>query len=360
MANWSNNFPEMGDGGEKPPDGQDWQGGEQVNEKHLDYLWDQIEKTVDNILAHTLQDDGSVHVENDTYLQWHGQGGGSIDAWKINTADELETAVTVNLGNDLVATNGETIWDESETHIPIARFEENAITITAGDGLDGGGTPQLGSSTSLSVDPSDFAGSFLTESSGDLVVGIHDSLRDDGSGNIRVDETYGMNWSAQQQFSSGIDTRADIVDDTTVIWDSSDSRIGNDRVQEASINTNAVKTDALDLSITPTWTGLHSFDSGIDITSSDGLKLDGNLAMQSVPVSGQVTLSSGSAEVDTGITATDATFMPAVGVDDPNADVKVSARLFWDDDDGSYHIEFIETGTSVDNPTVNYDVIRVR
>jgi hypothetical protein len=62
--------------------------------------------------------------------------------------------------------------------------------------------------------------------------------------------------------------------------------------------------------------------------------------------SGQTTLSSGSAVVTTGITATDATFFLGLGLDDPDADAKVAARLFWDD--------------SVGNPTVNYDILRVR
>lgn len=79
-----------------------------------------------------------------------------------------------------------------------------------------------------------------------------------------------------------------------------------------------------------------------------------------VVVNGQVTLSGGTAAVDTNVTATDATFMLALGIDDPNADAKVSGRLFWDDSDGSYWIEIVEDGTSVGNPTVNYDVIRVR
>jgi hypothetical protein len=78
-----------------------------------------------------------------------------------------------------------------------------------------------------------------------------------------------------------------------------------------------------------------------------------------IVATGEVTLSSGTASVDTGITTTNATFLPAIGVDDPDADTKVSARLFWDDSDGSYWVEFLETDTSVGNPTVNYDIIQV-
>lgn len=76
--------------------------------------------------------------------------------------------------------------------------------------------------------------------------------------------------------------------------------------------------------------------------------------------SGQVTLSSGKAVVNTGISATDATFMLALGINDPAADCKVTGRFFWDDSAGTYKIEIIEDGTSVGNPTVNYDIVRVR
>lgn len=101
----------------------------------------------------------------------------------------------------------------------------------------------------------------------------------------------------------------------------------------------------------------------IDITRlgvSELLDVNGNVMAKSVAASGQTTLSSGTAVVDTGISATDATFSLALGIDDPNADAKITGRLFWDDSAGTYKIEIVEDGTSVGNPTVNYDVVRVR
>jgi hypothetical protein len=52
--------------------------------------------------------------------------------------------------------------------------------------------------------------------------------------------------------------------------------------------------------------------------------------------------------------------MLALGIDDPNADAEVAGSLFWDDSAGNYEIRIRETETSVGNPTVNYDVLRVR
>lgn len=98
--------------------------------------------------------------------------------------------------------------------------------------------------------------------------------------------------------------------------------------------------------------GTRSFTGSIEINN--------DTIAQSVVASGQVALSSGEATVDTGVSAVDATFTLALGVDDPNADVDLAGRLFWDDSAGTYKIQIVEGTTSVGNPTANYDVVRVR
>jgi hypothetical protein len=107
---------------------------------------------------------------------------------------------------------------------------------------------------------------------------------------------------------------------------------------------------------------------GIDggmVTRQDGTLFDsvqdtaGNTMLQGVVASGEATLSNNVAEVGTGITTTDATFMLALGVDDPDADAEVAGALFWDDSAGEYEVRIRETDTDV-NPTVNYDILRVR
>jgi len=80
---------------------------------------------------------------------------------------------------------------------------------------------------------------------------------------------------------------------------------------------------------------------------------NGDNALIDVAASGSVTLSSGSATV-TVETASGSTYYLALGTDD---NAKVSGRIF---DDGDVSVEIVETETSVGNPTVNYDVLRVR
>jgi hypothetical protein len=52
-------------------------------------------------------------------------------------------------------------------------------------------------------------------------------------------------------------------------------------------------------------------------------------------------------------------FMLALGIDDPDSDAEVAGALYWDDAGDEYEVRIRETETSV-NPTVNYDIIRVR
>lgn len=75
---------------------------------------------------------------------------------------------------------------------------------------------------------------------------------------------------------------------------------------------------------------------------------------------GVVTLSSGSAEISTGLGA-------GVKIDirlDPSgdggnaADVKVAARAFWDNTAGEIKVEILEDGTSVGNPDVGYEIVK--
>lgn len=95
-----------------------------------------------------------------------------------------------------------------------------------------------------------------------------------------------------------------------------------------------------------------------DATINGGLSLGSDTALISVVASGSVTLSSGSATVDTGISSgTTATFFPALGTISDDAEVAADISS----PSGSNHIvELEETDTSVGNPSVEYDIIRVR
>lgn len=92
---------------------------------------------------------------------------------------------------------------------------------------------------------------------------------------------------------------------------------------------------------------------GYAVNVQNKLTASGTNALIDVAASGSVTLSSGSA-IETVETASGSTYYLALGTDD---NAKVSGRIF---DDGSVKVEIVETDTNVGNPTVEYDVLRVR
>ncbi|MFP4117229.1 MAG: hypothetical protein ACLFSD_00050, partial [Salinivenus sp.] len=89
------------------------------------------------------------------------------------------------------------------------------------------------------------------------------------------------------------------------------------------------------------------------------LTIEDENALISNAASGSVDLSDGSATVSTGLDDSEATFYLALGIDDPGADADVAGRLRWDDGDGEYVVVVDEIDTSED-PTVYYDILRVR
>lgn len=109
-------------------------------------------------------------------------------------------------------------------------------------------------------------------------------------------------------------------------------------------------------------------DSGTDVLHADtqanvdivngSLEVGGNTAISGVVASGSTTLSSGSATVDTGVSSgTTATFQVALGPATDDSEVSASIQAV---SGGNYEVHLDEINTSVGNPTVNYDVLRVR
>jgi hypothetical protein len=119
----SDRFPSWGETGESPGSGFFYEGGDQVNEKHLDYLWNSLKGFEDDVQA-ALNDIDS-------------NADGVVD--KANAG-----AAPFTLDGDLEAVNGEVIWDESQTHIPLNRLQNDSITIN-------GDTVQLGGSTNINT-----------------------------------------------------------------------------------------------------------------------------------------------------------------------------------------------------------------
>lgn len=207
--------------------------------------------------------------------------------------------------------------------------------------------------------------------SGDTAIRF-DTIWVDASGTVQKEEGTVVELSAEEE-SAGT-TRFDAVSpvmpfpSTTpatvlaaVVVTEDDGSVASDMVQDRRITADLAANSLASQSVSTA----QIDNSGSAVNFNDPVSIDSQNALLSVAASGQTTLSSGSAVVDTGLSVTDATFYLALGIDDPDADAKIAGRLFWDDSagtnsEGAYKVEIVEDGTSIGNPTVNYDILRVR
>jgi len=136
-------FPPWGDSGERPPDNFQYDGGDQVNEKHLDYLWTQV-GALENDVRDALDDidddkDGTVD-EADSSLTYKGN---DIDSDGDGTVDESDSALTYK-GND-IDSDGDGVVDAANS-----ATDANNVTATyKGNDIDSDGDGIVNNSNEL-------------------------------------------------------------------------------------------------------------------------------------------------------------------------------------------------------------------
>jgi hypothetical protein len=107
----------------------------------------------------------------------HAVAFSEIDSDDDGVVDEADTLTAGgNLKGDLNATNGETLWDESGGYIPQTQLQNTSVSVSAGDGLKGGGSVSLGGSTTINVEPANFAGAGLQDDGADDLELVNDSI----------------------------------------------------------------------------------------------------------------------------------------------------------------------------------------
>ena len=90
----TNRFPEWGKKGETPDVGFQYGGGDQVNEKHLNYLWYAIEKQTDDFITKT--DALQLQLDNhEAATTAHGSDGAVVGK---NTLNSVESDLQTDIG----------------------------------------------------------------------------------------------------------------------------------------------------------------------------------------------------------------------------------------------------------------------
>lgn len=294
MADLYNEFPSWGDTGEYPQDGFLYDGGDQVNEKHLDALWNGIEKHIGNLNTairdrvrdlhgNVILDQGAVattgggvrevdvsastagayvdgqysgsisattltHSSNGTgstrtdvvWVNTDGNVGKSEDqtttpAGQLKIAEvDVATDDTISAIRNYARDHADHIASEEQPSanepgdiwfdLDAARvksyqsgsFEklltgQDSATVTAGDGLKGGGSFGLdGGSTTLNIEPADFAGSGLQDDGSDNLALVTDSLTVtagdglDGGGTVSLGGSTSLNVNVSDFAGNGL------------------------------------------------------------------------------------------------------------------------------------------------------------
>jgi hypothetical protein len=203
---------------------------------------------------------------------WYDIDGNTLDVRRGGTFETVPTLARANtftaaqtLDADLDSASGQTIFDRSADQVLLAALEEDDITVTAGDGLAGGGSAQLGTSTTLDVRLDiDDSGSNIAGAYG-INFGNNLTVTDDNDDTVTVDASLSGSGHAVEDDGSTVVSSADLVNFTSNDFYVTNPT-GND--VDVELGANSVGIGEIDTSITPTWTGKHTYDA--DIESSVG------------------------------------------------------------------------------------------
>lgn len=186
MPNYSTNLKTWGSTGSEYPDSYSYVEGEQPVDEWDNFLTSNLINDVQHLIGATNDDliakDGSVSMQaplgftNSSFpggdeFRASPDGGSASDgdesldirhydssAGTTNTVLEVWADGRVNVPDGDLEVGGTTVFDYSNNHVPLSSLEQDSYSVSAGYGLSGGGTANLGGSISLSVDTSDFTG----------------------------------------------------------------------------------------------------------------------------------------------------------------------------------------------------------
>jgi hypothetical protein len=162
-----------------------------------------------------LSDDGNDNLRVNIARGLESNGSSSIQVDE-DTDFTFTAAIDFSAGLDTqgdITDGAQVIWDVSAQEIPDSAMgsianstlTNDSITVNANDGLKSGGTVALGSSVGLDIEPSDFAGTYLSDDGTDnLQVNISTGIEGDGSDAIRLDEDYAATWTSLHTFNGGL------------------------------------------------------------------------------------------------------------------------------------------------------------
>jgi hypothetical protein len=197
----------------------------------------------------TIFDHSAGHVPQSQIQQGSGSGldADTLDGTQLANIDWADVALAqsdvsqadVGPADAVIDANGNdiqddttTIWDTSAGYIPQGRLQNEAITVTAGTQLTGGGSVSLGGSVTVDLDQG--SGSGLDADTLDSVELANIDWADVAL--AQSDVTLADVGAADTSFDVNGN---DIEDGTTTIWDASAGYIPQNRLQDDSVTVSA-------------------------------------------------------------------------------------------------------------------------
>jgi hypothetical protein len=290
MASYTTNLKTWGANGAEYPDGYNYVEGEQPVDEWDNFLTNQI---VNDIKDHLIPLTNS-RVESEygaaggepespeTSHFYHDQDNERLElydatanTWRdIMFRDGDTMTGALDMGNypvqnhtDLVDNNGNVVWDYSAGHIPQGRLQNDNITVSAGTGLNGGGSVALGGTVNVDVDDS----RYVLES-GDRMGGNLDFGGNQATG---LDRTQFNNIETVADAELGMDDSMGFIGNwggngMAVLWDSYNVSAGT------HINVNGGKGDESQPTISHASTSSQGDVTTGGATVVDDIYVDGN------------------------------------------------------------------------------------
>ena len=136
-------------------------------------------ETLDNDYVGTLQGDQWYDLTQDL-VKNRVDGAWRTVAVNNYTGPEFNFSGNVNVNTNDIISDTQTIWDGSADHIPQTSLENASLDVTAGAGLNGGGSVSLGGSTELTVPQGDGSGLDADTLDGEHADAFADAFADTG------------------------------------------------------------------------------------------------------------------------------------------------------------------------------------
>lgn len=282
MSDLQNDFPSWGETGALPSSGFFYEGGDQVNEKHLDALWHNVKTHFD--LTHTAIRDRVREIEGDTILDSGlvtsttgntreiavsaSSAGAYVDGQRTGSTSKTTITLSSNGGSSTrtdsiwVDTNGQVGATEGTTSVSDGKMKVAEVDVSSSDTISGvrnTGRDRVRSFAAENPDSGQVPGGFLPgdiwydHTADKLKSRINGAWRPllsaDGSqpmvgnldlgGNALTDGDGTVNVNTATSINGAMDLSGDIATSGgTTIWDSTNGYVPASSVEDVWVNAN--------------------------------------------------------------------------------------------------------------------------